>query len=105
MRAFLRRDRRCLLARPQSKDLYHLDHFLGIKALYPELFRNDGFELVGGTAAAPGPDGLLDVRARVRAGGGEREFVFRMMRRSSGSKAGCWLVKQLLPADSKWLEP
>jgi hypothetical protein len=58
----------------QSKDLYHLDHFLGIKATYPELFRNDGFE-VGSPAAAAGPDGLVDVRATVRAGGSDREFV------------------------------
>jgi hypothetical protein len=87
----------------QSKDLYHLDHFLGIKATYPLLFRNDGFEV--GTPAAPGPDGLVDVRARVRGGGGETEFVFRMMMRQTGSKAGCWLTKQLLPADSKWLQP
>jgi hypothetical protein len=47
----------------------------------------------------------VDVRTRVRGGGGETEFVFRMMLRQTGSKAGCWLTKQLLPADSKWLEP
>ena len=83
--------------------MYHLDHFLGIKAIYPELFRNDGFE-VSAPAAAAGPDGLVDVRARVRGGAGDRDFVFRMMLRKTGSKAGCWLTKQLLPANSKWLD-
>ena len=89
--------------RPQSKDLYHLDHFLGIKAAYPQLFRNDGFEVEA--PAAAGPDGLVDVRARVRAGGSEHAFIFRMMRRETGSKRDCWLTKQLLSADSKWLQP
>lgn len=69
-----------------------------------QLFRNDGSFEVSPPAAA-GPDGLVDVRARVWAGGADHPFVFRMTQRRTGSKAGCWLVKQLLPADSKWLEP
>ena len=80
--------------------MYHLDHFLSIKSLYPALFRCDSFDV---EPAAAGPGGCVDVRARVRAGGDEATFVFRMERREVGSKKGCWLVKQLLPAGSQYL--
>ena len=79
-----------------------MDHFLSIKGVYPLLFKCDSFELEPAAPAAA-EEGRAEVRARVRGGGAETVFVFRLERRELGSKKGCWLTKQLLPADSQYL--
>jgi len=85
-----------------SADLYHLDHFLAIRAMpaYAPLFKSVAF-----TVAEPvaGPDGTLDVEATVESGGGLHSFIFRMTQGMEGSKSGCWLVAKLLPKGSKYL--
>ena len=79
-----------------------MDHFLSIKGAYPLLFRCENYELQPAEPAAA-EEGRAEVRARVRGGGAETVFVFRLERRELGSKKGCWLTKQLLSADSKYL--
>jgi hypothetical protein len=44
------------------------------------------------------------VRASVRKGSATQDFVFVMEQETTGSKKGSWLTKQLLPADSKYLQ-
>jgi hypothetical protein len=83
-----------------SKDLYHLDHFLSITAVYPGLFAFDALEVQLDSADTPD---TARVRAQLRRGSAASDFIFIMRRVDEGSKRGCWLTQQLLPADSKYL--
>ena len=85
-----------------SKDLYHLDHFLGVTAVYPPLFDFDSTDVQLDTPADMPPD-MARIRAQLRRGAAASEYVFIMRRMDQGSKRGCWLTLQLLPADSKYL--
>ena len=85
-----------------SKDLYHLDHYLSITAVYPDLFGFDSHEVQVDNAADMPPN-MARVRAQLRRGSAASDYIFIMRRVDEGSKSGCWLTQQLLPADSKWL--
>jgi hypothetical protein len=50
----------------------------------------------------PEADGRVELRAKLH-GVEDAVFIFRLERREIGSKRGCWLTKQLLPAGSKYL--
>lgn len=97
-----------------SKDLYHLDHFMGAVANFcPELLGCRSFE-VGperpprdGAARAAGAvafDVEVEAAGEVRGGGGGQGrtgsgravFEFTMQRQEWGLRKGCWQTKTLL---------
>lgn len=56
-----------------SKDLYHLDHFLNIAAVYPQLFRSDGCAVVG--KPSPHEDGSVRVPVVLHSAAGEESTL------------------------------
>ncbi|KAG2501655.1 hypothetical protein HYH03_000159 [Edaphochlamys debaryana] len=82
-----------------SKDLYHLDHFLGMFGnMCGELVNNSSYEVLSSSEAEPG---VAEVRLRVVGqNGSSGEFVARLMRKELGRKAGSWMVKSLLRAEA-----
>lgn len=77
-----------------SKDLYHLDHFLG-------MFNTTFGELVGHTSHQVGPavevaPGLMEVAVQaVGPTGRPGAYVFALVQKEFGRKAGAWMTKSL----------
>ncbi|PNH02339.1 hypothetical protein TSOC_011694 [Tetrabaena socialis] len=94
-----------------SKDLYHLDHFMGmfgnmmgelIGSRSHEILSVEGEEAEAEAAKAGQGEGLA-VAARVRVvgpAGGSGEYVFTLVRKELGRKAGAWMTKSLLKAQA-----
>ncbi|GLC40639.1 hypothetical protein PLESTB_000037600 [Pleodorina starrii] len=80
-----------------SKDLYHLDHFLGMFGnMLGDLINNQSHELL---QVAEPEAGVYVVRVRVVGPTGrEGEYDFRMVRKELGRKAGSWMTKSVLKA-------
>jgi len=84
-----------------SKDLYHLDHFLNIAAVYPQLFRSDGCAVVG--KPAPHEDGSVRVPVVLHSTAGEESKLGACLpdvsRRSLFSHSVCYGAMQRLLVD------
>ncbi|KXZ55690.1 hypothetical protein GPECTOR_2g1240 [Gonium pectorale] len=82
-----------------SKDLYHLDHFLGMFGnMCGDLVNNQSHEVLEARELEPGVQ-LVRVRV-VGPTGRSGDFDFLLMRKDLGRKAGSWMVKRLLKSKS-----
>ncbi|KAG2451322.1 hypothetical protein HYH02_003927 [Chlamydomonas schloesseri] len=83
-----------------SKDLYHLDHFLGMFGNMCGDLVNSQSHAVLRSGEIPEEPGAVAVRVEVVGPTGRQgQYEFKMVRKEFGRKAGAWMTKSLLKAE------